>query len=547
MESEQREALEAAGGTAFVITVSRMALVVFALLGVTVAQLAIKRCARARKRRRAQRSGGGAGGGGAGGGAAGGGAGGGAGGDAGASRSGGSEERGGGGASDVGARVCERVSERVISEQQQRSGNASDDDQHGAQHGEHGDGGERVASLNDTLEFVETVVFSIQVTISVRACVQLIAAWGEGGWVGRLGGWVAVVAVVLQVVFVAKYGLSVRTLRCCSLPLGASSAPCRCVCPPPLPNVQWQVRTLQQKLAADAGLRGHLRASPSFLPGKSMLSKKSMRPSQKRRAKLVAQPSATQGPGPSPGPGGILPGASGRGSHGEDGIDAGLAAPSSARHRPTTQPPRAGMGRVGRSLKELGERWDRLADALDARFGWSPGCRKLPPTRLRNRLSFITDRFTDDKPYWQFVLWARQTCLILAVSLPDMQGAALDEVPGDAHVHVLCPPPILCPIRPPRGVPPLPPPAGARRRHPLRRRRRHDPRPPRLHRRAAPPPPVPVPLPERARGVALVVVDRRRRPRPRVRLCLREVGRGRGVAALRARRLARSGRGVPRL
>ena len=41
---------------------------------------------------------------------------------------------------------------------------------------------------------------------------QLIAAWGEGGWVGRLGGWVAVVAVVLQVVFVAKYGLSVRTL-----------------------------------------------------------------------------------------------------------------------------------------------------------------------------------------------------------------------------------------------------------------------------------------------------------------------------------------------
>ena len=201
--------------------------------------------------------------------------------------------------------------------------------------------------------------------------------------------------------------------------------------------MQRQVRTLQQKLAADAGLRGHLRASPSFLPGKSMLSKKSMRPSQKRRAKLVAQPSATQGPGPSPGPGGILPGASGRGSHGEDGIDAGLAAPSSARHRPTTQPPRAGMGRVGRSLKELGERWDRLADALDARFGWSPGCRKLPPTRLRNRLSFITDRFTDDKPYWQFVLWARQTCLILAVSLPDMQGAALNEVPGDAHGHVL--------------------------------------------------------------------------------------------------------------
>ena len=193
--------------------------------------------------------------------------------------------------------------------------------------------------------------------------------------------------------------------------------------------MQRQVRTLQQKLAADAGLRGHLRASPSFLPGKSMLSKKSMRPSQKRRAELVAQPSA------GPGPGG--PGASGRGSHGEDGIDAGLAAPSSARHRPTTQQQRAGTGGVGRSLKELGERWDRFADALEARFGWSPGCRTLPPTRLRNRLSFITDRFTDDKPYWQFVLWARQTCLILAVSLPDMQGAALDEVPGDANVHVL--------------------------------------------------------------------------------------------------------------
>ena len=37
-------------------------------------------------------------------------------------------------------------------------------------------------------------------------------------------------------------------------------------------------------------------------------------------------------------------------------------------------------------LHRLGRRWDRFADWLDERIGWAPGCRKMPPTRLRKRL-----------------------------------------------------------------------------------------------------------------------------------------------------------------
>ena len=51
-----------------------------------------------------------------------------------------------------------------------------------------------------------------QVTISVRASLQMLANWGEKGWIGQLGGWVALVTVLLQLLFVAKHGLAVRTL-----------------------------------------------------------------------------------------------------------------------------------------------------------------------------------------------------------------------------------------------------------------------------------------------------------------------------------------------
>ena len=42
------------------------------------------------------------------------------------------------------------------------------------------------------------------------------------------------------------------------------------------------------------------------------------------------------------------------------------------------------------------------------------------------RLSFLTDRFRDDAPFWQFVVWLRQAGLILAVSIPQMAGEVTD-------------------------------------------------------------------------------------------------------------------------
>ena len=68
----------------------------------------------------------------------------------------------------------------------------------------------RREQLNDTLEMVETIVFSIQVTISVRTSVQMVAAWGQCGLICQLGGWVAALTLAMQVLFTAKYALSVR-------------------------------------------------------------------------------------------------------------------------------------------------------------------------------------------------------------------------------------------------------------------------------------------------------------------------------------------------
>ena len=308
MDEEQRSKLEDHGGSAFVITVSRIGLVVLSLVGISLAQLAVKRWAALRAHRRR----------------------------------------------------CE-----------------------GEDSGGHS--GARANALNDTLEFVETVVFSLQVTISVRASVQLMAAWDEGGWVGQMGGWVAVLACLLQVAFIAKYFLAVRTLK--------------------------------QKLRSDAGVRGALRSSPSFLPGRSICTRAKAMASRKNQARLV---------------GGAASGAAADaakcadremscGNRAEDSIDTGLAERS--KHI---------AAGVAEFLHRLGQRWDRFTDWLDDRIGWSPGCRKMPPTRLVSRLKFIIDRYRKDKPYWQFVLWGRQTCLILAVSIPEMRGAALDEVPDDA-------------------------------------------------------------------------------------------------------------------
>ena len=49
---------------------------------------------------------------------------------------------------------------------------------------------------------------------------------------------------------------------------------------------------------------------------------------------------------------------------------------------------------------------------------------KLPNERLQRRLSFLTERFSAQKPFWQFVVWLRQFILTLDVWLA---GLAIDE------------------------------------------------------------------------------------------------------------------------
>ena len=39
-----------------------------------------------------------------------------------------------------------------------------------------------------------------------------MSSWREGGWVGQMGGWMALLTVLLQLLFAFKYWLAVRTL-----------------------------------------------------------------------------------------------------------------------------------------------------------------------------------------------------------------------------------------------------------------------------------------------------------------------------------------------
>ena len=45
-------------------------------------------------------------------------------------------------------------------------------------------------------------------------------------------------------------------------------------------------------------------------------------------------------------------------------------------------------------------------------FGWKPVQVTLPIKRLDDRLQYLTGRYKNTAPYWQFVLWARQLAII---------------------------------------------------------------------------------------------------------------------------------------
>ena len=198
------------------------------------------------------------------------------------------------------------------------------------------------------------------------------------------------------------------------------------------------VRTLLQKQEADGQVRENLMHAPSFLRtrGRSLApSRFSRRVSRadQRVSRAFSQVEVAMPPGQ------LV-------CHSED-VDhdcggSGEAAASAASDGGADKGRRVARARAARAVRtpdvdrptprsegvlgRVGQRWDRFADWLHDKVGWSPGCRTLELVRLQARLRFLTDRFRKDAPYWQFVVWVRQAGLVLAVSIPQMGGHITD-------------------------------------------------------------------------------------------------------------------------
>ena len=54
--------------------------------------------------------------------------------------------------------------------------------------------------------------------------------------------------------------------------------------------------------------------------------------------------------------------------------------------------------------------------------------------RLRERLQFLTKRYADHAPTWQFAVWARQFCLLFIVIVPEFMLAGVLNGDGDAEI-----------------------------------------------------------------------------------------------------------------
>jgi hypothetical protein len=164
------------------------------------------------------------------------------------------------------------------------------------------------------------------VTISIRTSLQIIAAGQTEQlthWIADAGYGLALLTMLLQLLFAAKYALAVRTLL--------------------------------QKQAADGHMRGGLFAAPSFSRGRSLFSSRV----EGNRGQLVSQA--------------------------DQGEDLGLASAASGAQASGAQGLESAGGDGSGVCWRVGQRWDRFADWLDAKVGWSPGCRKLELERLKVR------------------------------------------------------------------------------------------------------------------------------------------------------------------
>ena len=483
---------------------------------------------------------------------------------------------------------------------------------------------------NDTLEFIETVVFGMQITMSARASLQMMGSWGSGGWVGQMGGWVALLACALQVLFIAKYGLAVRTLQrklaakvvvrgglhkapsfleegdesAEGTPRGGrgwdaptpqppppptmakAKSKVKVTCPPPPSGLLAKAKAKAGGVQAAAvppvtpappqsmrfsvggrdtdgggGGEGGGRRSSVAEEGPQRALRRMLREQEsarrasmadeKRRESLSGSVSEQQMPPPpqqqqqqQPNRSSCRDRSTSRWEMMRDRATSGALSNSgvllsnvnvttaTARDRATSGmvcaqrairrmqnlaqhsqvlhgessgsipgtsrnqvesraiamknsfgslsgvqalsrqqsaenvAEEGGGGRLGGGVgggiggvgsggtggdgrggsssggaspawsactlcDRLGERWDDLTDALDARYGWSPGSGSLPIDRLKVRLSFLTERYRPETPYWQFVIWLRQVGLIFAASiseLADESGGGRDSI-----------------------------------------------------------------------------------------------------------------------
>ena len=163
--------------------------------------------------------------------------------------------------------------------------------------------------------------------ISIRTSLQIIAAGQTEQlthWIADAGYGLALLTMLLQLLFAAKYALAVRTLL--------------------------------QKQAADGHVRGGLFAAPSFSRGHSLFSSR-VEGNRGNRGQPVSQA--------------------------DQGKDLGLASAASGAQASGAQGLESAGGDGSGVCWRVGQRWDRFADWLDAKVGWSPGCRKLPLDRLK--------------------------------------------------------------------------------------------------------------------------------------------------------------------
>ena len=58
---------------------------------------------------------------------------------------------------------------------------------------------------------------------------------------------------------------------------------------------------------------------------------------------------------------------------------------------------------------------------------WVQSVLQISEARIIRRVDYVTDRFSDDVPWWQLAVWARQVCLTITIHLPDLLAQSGSE------------------------------------------------------------------------------------------------------------------------